>query len=845
VWITTETPDLLIGMSIRRGRAEVSPSGGEDPPLPDPIGEVARQSEILVSSPGKASAHLARARALIELGENMSAKRDLAAASQTAVGREIHELATRLADLEARVDQSYLLAQPPGSPVVDGSAISALMPIDADLTEAVEMVRKIRTNSVIAVPPGQVPAGPAPAGQVKAPANPTLRWAMARMATLAGRHKDAAELWSGLDTWQAGVATLVHLTAEPFENPDRDAATAYGLAERFGNLEVPRIRGARAIANRSSRWSPITSSSTNAGIVQLKIPVMQSEPSTRTLVRHAMLVSPWPEAKLVDPGREVTFDVMGPSTVRVEAWCRRLYDQPENATCKTSVRVDQQTPITVEGQLARRVKLVETTVEAGRHRVTVELAKDDPEMVAAINLEESGTGGAPPARKTTAFLAEQARPVEVVVAGPATLSIELRSFGLSEAEAQLARQAVVRVRGIDDAGTPITLDPKLVTIEGAVVSGAIRHVVTIPKGTHRIAATPQQGRIAVRFWRRIAAADDVREPPPPIVMPPLVGTGLPWRPSIGAPLREAADPSPRFIPSVEVLIGQDTAEVLDGEGPISELRFELATQMRARIRRTSWLGELRGRQVGTLRPTTRARLVGDFDQLPGGLGAHVDFGGGLQITPDATAWRFDASAQLDRAFRLNHWLTLVPDIGLRTGLLGPDPVPGDLDPWVAGLYRRDHPSQWVARTTLRGRPFADQLGLVRVEARSNSDLTSLDLVGATLSWRGLIELVPLRGPVWTASYHPTYRFSDDDRSNGYLRHDLWLELIWGFALPRGRVAVSVWGEIYPKTVATPTFEHSIGVTLRWDDARRGESVQLGYEEPLGDFLDQVQWRTDR
>ncbi len=835
-WITSDTPDLLITMSIRRGRAEVVPSGGEEPPLPDPLGEVARQSEILVTSPNNTAAHLARARALIELGENIAAKRDLATAAQTAVGREIHELATLLADLEARVDQNYLLAQPPGSPVVDGSAISALMPIELDLTDVVEMIRKLRTSTVVAVPQGQQH----PPSNLSLP----VRWAMARIATLTGRHHDAFELWSGIDTWQAAVATLVHLTAEPFTDPDRDAATAFGLAQRLGNLEVPRIRGARAIATRSSRWSPITNTSANAGIVKLEIPVPQIEPSARTQVRQAMLAAPWPDAKLVDPGREVTFDVMGPTTVRVEAWCRRLYDQPANAVCKPTLRIDQQPAITVDVPLAERVRLVEAAVDAGRHRVTVELAKDDPEILAAINFEESGGAGPPPARKTTMFLAEPTRPVEIVLAGPATLSIELRSFGLTETEAGLARKATVRVRGLHDDDASVALDPQLSSIVGGVVSGPIRHVVVIPAGMHRITTLPPEGRIAVRFWRRIATTDDARDTPPPVVLPPLLGTGLPWRPSIGAPLREAEQMSPRFLPSVEALVGQDTADVLDGEGPIHEVRFELAAQMRARIRRTSWMGELRGRQIGTRRPTARARLAADFDQLPGGLGARLDLGGGIESTPEAIAWRFDAAAQLDRAWRLNPWLQLVPDLGLRSGLLGPDPPPDDLDPWIAGPYRRQHPNQWVARTGLRARPFADQLGIVRLEARSNSDLASLDLVGATLSWRGLIELSPLRGPVWAVSYEPTYRFADADRTRGYMRHDLSTELNYGFNLRRGRITMTAWGELYPPTASTP-LEHSLGVTVRWTDARRGESVQLGYEEPLADYLDQVSWRTDR
>lgn len=834
VWITTDTPELIVSMSIRRGRAEALPSEAEEPPLPDPLAEVARQSEIIAKSPSNTAAHLARARALIELGEPIAAKRDLAAAGLTAVGREIHELATRLADLEARVDQSYLPAQPPSSPVVDGSAITPLLPIELDLTESVELVRKTRTNTVISAPPSVQNANP----------SLPMRWAMARMATLANRHHDAVLLWSGVDTWQARVATLVHLTAAPFEDPDRDAATAYGLAERLGNVEVPRIRRARAIATRSSRWSPITSTSTNAGIVQLKLPVTQSEPSPRALVRAAMLAAPWPEAKLLDPGRELTFDVMGPATVRVEAWCRRLYDQPANAVCKPSVRIDQQAPLSVAAPLAQRVKLIETNVEAGRHRVTVELANDDPEMLAAINLEESGNAGPPPARKSTVFLAEPAHPAEIVISGPSTLSIELRSFGMSMADAQLAKHANVRVQGSRDERTQVALDPELVTIESAVVSTSVKHVVVVPEGTHRIAIAPWQGRLAVRFWRRVAAGDDHRDPPTRVLLPSILSTGLPWRSSLQVPLRAGAEHSPRSVPSIEVVIGQDTADTLDGEGRVNEVRFELATQLRRRTRRSTWMGELRGRQVGTRRPTGRARLVGDFDQLPGGLGAHLDLGGGVVTSAEATAWRFDGGARLDRGWRLNQWLVFAPDIGVRGGLLGPDPVPSDLDPWIAGIYRRQHPIQWVARTSLRARPFADQLGIVRVEARSNSDLTSLDLVGATLAWRGLMELSPLRGPVWSFAYHPSYRFADQDRSIGYVRHDVGLELIWGFAVRRGRFAVSVWAQAYPAS-ANIKRQSSFGLSLRWDDVRPGESVLFGYEEPLADFVDEVSWRSDR
>src|SRR5690606_34890896 len=124
---------------------------------------------------------------------------------------------------------------------------------------------------------------------------------------------------------------------------------------------------------------------------------------------------------------------------------------------------------------------------------------------------------------------------------------------------------------------------------------------------------------------------------------------------------------------------------------------------------------------------------------------------------------------------LTQRLQLVPDLGLRGGLLGPDLPPVTADPWITSDYRRDHPIQWIARTGMWARPWADQFAVARLEARSNADLVSIDQIRATLSWRALVELSPLRGPIAYLAYRPSYRFDDADRSTTYLRHDLTAE----------------------------------------------------------------------
>ncbi|MGE0868474.1 MAG: hypothetical protein AB7P03_07930 [Kofleriaceae bacterium] len=840
VWITTDEPDLLVHFSVRRGRESVVSGTGGDQQLADPIEEVVTQSEILVKSPNDAAAYLARARALIQLGENMSARRDLASASLTASGSQLQVLATLIAELETRVEMVYFPAQPQGSPLVDGAAITPMLPEGFDLAPALAVVREARTTGAIAIPESQRLEA------LEKITNDALRWTRARMAELAGRRAEAAMLWRPLRTWQTDVATLNAMTSQSYLDPETDASVAYGLADQLLRVDLPRLRRSRAVAVRLSRWSAITATTANAGIERIEFPPSPLDATPRVSVRRAILAAPWPDARLVDPGRETSFDVRGPRKVTIEAWCRRLWWNPAAGECKPSVRVDQRAPITVRVPFSEPTKLLEIDVDPGRHKITVAVGTEDPQALAAIHLvDPDGDDDVPRAgRVARVFLASPARSAEITVAGPTVVGIDIRGFART-AKDPLAEKVTVRMTGPTNTARALELDARPIPLaSGGALSSAVREVIAVPAGVHRIAVVPDRGLLALRFSKRIAAGVDDELSSVKLPVPAPLSGGLPWPLTLEAPLWHAAEPARRFVPSVEITFGQDRAEAIDSEQITGGLRAEVAAQLRARIGRTNWFGELRGRQAGSLAPTGRVRLIGEHDGLPAGFGAHIELGAGVQGVPADTAWRIDGRLIVDRPVQITPRMYLVPDATIVAGAFGPVTPLLETDPWIAGLYRRDHPVQWIARTGLRMRPFADQVAIARLEARSNEDLAGIDMIGASVAWRGLIELVPLGGPVARLAYQPSYRFQDADRPDGYWRHDLSAELAWGFRAAPGRFSLALRGELYPPTEISG-WERSLGLVLRWDAATVGEPVQFGFEEALADFMDQVSWRDER
>ncbi|HEU4611534.1 MAG TPA: hypothetical protein VFS15_05635, partial [Kofleriaceae bacterium] len=655
-------------------------------------------------------------------------------------------------------------------------------------------------------------------------------------------YHEAAALWAQLGSWQAETAELIALTSSAYEDPERDAPVAYGLTARLTDLELPALRRARAIAYRLSRWSSISNTTASAGYERVVLPDDTSDPTPRGAVRQALVAAPWPDARILRPGHETRFSVQGPAHVKLEVWCRQLWSSSAGA-CAPSVQLDQHEPSRANAPHGEVTTLFDAAIEDGRHVLVVSLGPEAPESLAALRLVETDASEATPHR-TKLFLALPGRPAEIVIAGPTTVAVDLRGIGATADEARGARAATVELIGERSESTRVELVAADVTgSTPLIVTAPVRHLVFVPAGTHRISVAPDRGKIAVRFARRIAARA-ITVPGRPVSLP-LLATTLPWPVSLDPPLAEAASTqSMRIVPSIELVVGQDTLDEVDGEGVLRGTRVELAAQARTRLLDASWLGELRVRDTGDVQPTARLRLIGDLDRLPHGIDVRLDVGGALQMLSSANAWRLDAAAQVERAVRLTPRLQLVPDLGLRGGLLGPELPPLDADPWIASEYRRDHPIQWIARTGVWARPFADQFALARLEADSNADLVSLDQIRATLSWRALVELSPLRGPIAYVAYQPSYRFDDADRATAYVRHDMTAQLIWSFALPRGRLGFKLWADVYAPNAFIDSWERSLGIALRWDDAGAGDRIRFGFQEPLADYLDEVTWPND-
>ena len=821
--VTSDHPELLVHLGVRRGSSvtEPAPPPAREIPSVDALSSITTLSAHLVTAPHDTSAYLARARALLGLGETIAARRDLAQAAATARNDQLDEIAATIAELEARVELAYLAAQPPGSRVVDGAVLVALPP-PGDLAPVLALATQARAGVVPAPTPGVEPA-----------------WAQARIAELAGRHRDAAVAWRRVGTWQADVASLVALAAARFEGPEADAPAAYGLAAQLADIVLPPIRHARAAASRASRWSRIGNTEFNAGSVHLALPGLL-DATPRGALRRALLAAPWPDGKLLDPGREVSFTLSG-KRARVEGWCRPLWPVPgRSGSCELAVQIDQHVavpmtvpygqPATVEHEIGRR----------GRHVITV-TGRGDPDMLAAVQVIDPAAP-AKPQRRERWFLATSGRPAEIIVAGPMTLGIEVHPY-TTYARAIAPRHAVVRVsRGRNVGTTRLALE--LDKLDPSAVRQSIEHVAVIPPGPHRIAIAPDRGVLAIRFARRVATPAAAVEQPPPLPVMNQLGGGLAW-PSmsgIDKPLVIAKEPSPTaMMMSFETVVGRDELDELDADSALAGVRVEAAAQLRRRWSRTAWLAELRGRRASSLGSTARARLAGEIE-LPWGIDLIVDARAGVQPTSTATLWRLDGRLTVDRAFALRGHTELVPGLGVWSGVLGQE-GPTGADPWILADYRRDHPVQVVLRGDLRGRPFADQQAIARLEVRSNADLASVDQVGATVGWRGLVELWPLTGPIMRLAYRPTYRLRDEDRPAAYLRHDVSAGLSWPVAVRRGRVVLSLRADLYPPSSETG-WEHSLGFAVRWDDVVLGSRGRLAFEEPLSDFVDHRQWRDD-
>lgn len=734
-----------------------------------------------------------RARVLVGMGEIREARRDLEGRRAVDVEEEI-----------ARVTEPrYLPKQGDGSVVRDGVVIApALSALGREALEGlVEEVEAVRRGE-----PVELGGGAAE------------RMLAARIARDAGQPD--GELLVGSEVWQARVEAL---------EDGLDAPVAYGVVAELGGVELPAVRRARAAAARASRWEPVRATEASAGHESMVVMPGGIDEVPGEALRAALLAAPW-EGQLVDPGEGVALAIDGPRTVRVEVWCRRLWPAEGPDACEAAIGIDQ------GAQVAREVAhgqvfVEEIAVPDGRHEIEVGLGEGDPTVVAAVRFSDE-RGPIDAARPVRAFLARPGRPMEIVVAGPGAVMLELRGYEAPHdvAEVTIGRRTIEMA--IDPAPAPAVRGQPG---RGVAVTAAVERVLRLEKGPNRIVVTPRRGTIAVRAAVRVRARAPV-EPERGGVeeAPALVGRGAAPEPVARAVLeRRARGPTV----SGEAILGHDDLAPLDDDLESLGARAELGVEVRRRIAVgpvRPWVrGELRGRRLGEMAPTGVLRLAAEA-RYRGWVGA-VDLRGAAQA----------GTVGGRSVVGVEHGRGIAREVVLVVGVQRTDTITrtdaDNVDPVIATDYRRDHPAQQVYRAGVRWRPFADQLAAARLEIADNGAPWSIDRVGAELSCRGLVEILPLRGPIATIAYRPSVRIADDDRAETYLRNDAGLSLAYTFPAPGGRVTAALVGDVFVPSDGRAA--SSVRLVLRWDLDRRGGADFTPSELPLADYVLGRPWTT--
>lgn len=846
-WLTTDDGPLYARVSVH-GPTTVGMAGATvatpqnlPPPLPRIVGvdRIAQLSRSIAAQPNSAQNYVARAAALLELGDVGAARRDLAAAAPL-VRRE-----DRRAYDDARLllgtvaEPSYLPIQPAGGRIRSGVAIGP--PSTPYVPALLSLARRVRRDgaaaSWAAMKRGEIKILSGLAGQHMA----------AAIARRAGQFRAAADHWLGLGSWQGRAAALSDLRRLIDAGTVAPAALAYGIAGELADVVTPAIQGARTAAARASRWKRISHTAANAGFESLSTAASQLDETDAVALRRALLGAPWRDAaEIVEPGRATTLSIQGPRKLAVRIWCRRLWPAELPMECQIASILDQ-TPAKRTTVPHGQVRSIDVDIPAGVHEIEVGLGADDPTAIAAVQFGDASSEPAlaiPALRRARVFLADAKRPAEIVVAGPGAVGIEVRGY---RGSTQLAEVGIVGPR---DARRVIVVVDRSAALQTnaspgrdvSVTRPVTRTIVLPTAGTYRVRVAPSRDTIAVRFATRVAANPKGDRAINRQVE--VANDGLPWPATVPTPaLAAGTDPHERWIPSVEAVIGQDNLAALDSDFAELDFRFELAAQLRRRGPTRSWLVELRGRRVGLLGPTARLRTLAEFRRLPLGLAASIDARAAVQTSSEGALWLARAVGEVARPVQLSSRWQVVPQIALSAAAFGPDVVPYGADPMVASTYHRERPLQLVENVVLAGRPWADQYLAIGLTMRSNDSPMSVDAVGGQLMWRGLVETSPRRGGIAMLEYAPTLRFANDFRLYTFLRHDLAAELSWPWAIGGGRygrLVVALRGDLYPPTNISQ-MAHAVTFRVRWDGWHPGERNRMPSEEPLSDFVDEVSW----
>ena len=206
-----------------------------------------------------------------------------------------------------------------------------------------------------------------------------------------------------------------------------------------------------------------------------------------------------------------------------------------------------------------------------------------------------------------------------------------------------------------------------------------------------------------------------------------------------------------------------------------QLAFNSVSGCFRHLRPHVWLGaELRGRQFFGPAETSGAlgvRLL--VRELPLDLRLSLDGRLAFGAVAGALSTALRTRLALSSGIGIAPSVIWVPTLAARLQTFSADAAsvrPGDArDPWLVSPYGERHRFGLEVRSSLIARPFSNHVLSLAPSVLTNEVPSSVDRASLRLTW-SMIDPFSHLAPELRLSYESSYRFSDDDRAEPYLRH---------------------------------------------------------------------------
>ncbi len=811
------------------------------------VSRITALSRQIATDSNDVAARLARAELLATQGLVTAARIDLTVLAGFNLRDDLAQrFRTTLANLQDQTTALFLPVQPADSPLLAGTMIA---PAEAAATLDLKFSDADQAALV-----AQLTAGEAPS--VQQPSEPGVATALANLRRLLTRNTNPPSLRDLVTLGQhPHVAVRRAALQWALDHPAPALAPlVYLIAQSLTSANEFATKRAVMQAQGLSQWDTLRSVSAQAGYERVWLPVTDNlEPLNQ--LRSALLAIPWSanHGVVLDAGQSLT--LRDQDAAAVELFCA-----PErNGACVINIRrnQNQQQVELAAGQrqtVALQALMPVQPLPTGPQPTTptqLEVALVSPRAKLALRLLD-GNGAAISAMVTArpTFLASAEKPLSLTTLGPTVLHVTALGYAPPYDSIAVQIQGVTQPNPLAISRV-LTPSIQVLANRKVILTAATEYAINIwQDGPVTVALTPKRGTVAINIQRRGASAN--AEPPTPTgpdalaavvpsaPLPTISEPGSQWStPWLSTPhvLANALPPGPTY--SVVTLAGRESLGELESDLVDVNTRVELSIQARASNRYGFGLLSVRGRQVLGTGATETLRVLVNSRRMGAGIAWTADALLGHSRDVDTDGWMARASLLAKRPFFLSRRWRIVPALMLLAAH-APTPTTVDADPLIFSRYRNDHPLQLQASSLLLWQPYADQRVSARFEGWSNSDGASIDTALAQFAWYGLLEWQPLRGPVFSLRYQPSYRFADADRRTAIWRHDALAGLVWPLGHQRGAWTLGVDLDIYK--ASNRSLSNSLTLWLRWDTSGRGLLDFRPDEFIFADYLGATAWR---